>query len=92
MNDELTTYFMKHFDTLSHIFLLLGFVVGIIGILKMRYEVTSQFLIILALAVFYLLWGVVYHDRKKDLTLKLFLEYFLLASIATVVGFLVFLR
>ncbi len=81
---------MKHFDTLSHIFLLLGFVVGIIGIFKMRYQVSGQFLIILALAVFYLLWGVVYHDRRKDLTLKLFLEYLLLASIATVVGYLVF--
>ena len=84
--------FMKQYDTLSHIFLLLALAVGAIGIYRSRYDTTGQFLVILAVTVFYLAWGIVYHHLRGDLTKRLFFEYLILASIATVVGFLVFVR
>jgi len=83
---------MKRFDTLAHIFLLLALGLGAIGIYRSRYDATGQFLVILALTVFYLVWGVIYHHLRGDFTKRLFFEYLILASIATVVGFLVFIR
>lgn len=81
---------MKHFDTLIHILLFLGFAIGGGAIWWLRYDSLRQFLVIIILVIFYLLWGVVYHSLKKDLTKKLFIEYLILAGIAIVVGFLVF--
>ena len=83
---------MKHFDTLAHIFLLFALGLGAVGIYRSRYDATGQFLVILVLAVFYILWGVLYHYLRGDLKRKLFFEYLILASIAGVVGFLVFVR
>ena len=83
---------MKHFDTVAHIFLLLALGLGAVGIYRSRYDATGQFLVILVLSVFYILWGVLYHHLKGDLKRKLFFEYLILASIASVVGFLVFVR
>jgi len=83
---------MKQFDTVAHIFLLFALGLGAVGIYRSRYDATGQFLVILVLAVFYILWGVLYHHLKGDLKRKLFFEYLILASIASVVGFLVFGR
>ena len=83
---------MKHFDTVAHIFLLLALGLGAVGIYRSRYDATGQFLVILVLSVFYILWGVLYHHLKGDLKRKLFFEYLILASIASVVGVLVFVR
>ena len=84
--------FDKEFDFLSHIFLLFALGLGAVGIYRSRYDATGQFLVILVLSVFYILWGVLYHHLKGDLKRKLFFEYLILASIASVVGFLVFVR
>ena len=83
---------MKQFDTVAHIFLLFALGLGAVGIYRSRYDATGQFLVILVLAVFYILWGVLYHYLRGDLKRKLFFEYLILASIAGVVGFLVFVR
>jgi len=83
---------MKRLDTLAHIFLILGFVVGAVAIVRLRYDNVSQFLVILILCLFYLLWGATYHHIKGDITKKLFLEYLLMAAIAALAGFLVFIR
>ena len=83
---------MKQFDTVAHIFLLFALGLGAVGIYRSRYDATGQFLVILVLAVFYILWGVLYHHLRGDLKRKLFFEYLILASIAGVVGFLVFVR
>lgn len=82
---------MKHIDKAFYIFLFLGLAVGLLAILRMRSDSTGQFLVILALAVFYLIWGIVYHNLKNDLTRKLLLEYLFLTLIAVAAGFLVFI-
>lgn len=81
---------MKHFEKIAHSFLLLGFLVGLWAIFKVRYDTSGQFWVILALALFYLVWGLVYHGIKGDLNRKLIMEYLLIAAIAAVAAFGVF--
>lgn len=81
---------MKHFEKIAHFFLILGFLVGLLAIFKVRYQTSGQFWVILIVAVFYLIWGIVYHWIRGDFTKKLFLEYFLIAIIAAVAAFGVF--
>ena len=38
-----------------------------------------------AFAVFYILWGIFHHGRARSLTLRVVLEYFLVASLAVVI-------
>lgn len=83
---------MKNLEKLAYFFLLCGFAVGTMAIVRLKYDSISQFLVILLLCLFYLLWGATYHHLKGDLTKRLFLEYFLIASIASVAAFLVFVR
>jgi len=81
---------MKHLDILAHVFLVLGLIVGVVAIYRLRFDATSQFLVILIIILFYLLWGTTYHHIKGEISKKLFLDYLLVAAIVTVVGFLVF--
>ena len=81
---------MKHLDILAHIFLILGLAVGALAVYRLRFDATSQFLVILVITLFYLLWGTTYHHIKGEISKKLFLEYLLIASIATIAAFLVF--
>lgn len=81
---------MRHFEKIAHSFLVLGFVVGLLAIFKVRYDTSGQFLVILALALFYLIWGMVYHSIKGDLKGKLMMEYLLIAAIAAIAAFGVF--
>lgn len=78
----------KH-ETLLYIFLfaVLGF--GAEVFLLYRYNPNFQFLTVLISAVFYLVWGAYFHHLKRDLGLKLFLEYLAIASIAVVSSFFV---
>ncbi|OGD88823.1 hypothetical protein A3F45_00985 [Candidatus Curtissbacteria bacterium RIFCSPHIGHO2_12_FULL_41_17] len=81
---------MKHFEKIAHSFLVLGFLVGLLAIFKVRYDTSGQFWVILALALFYLIWGFIYHSVKGDLARKLILEYLLIALICAVAAFGVF--
>ena len=78
-------------DTIAYLLLLLAFLVGVLAFYGLRFDATVQFLVILTLVFFYLIWAVVYHLAKRDFTTKLFLEYLLIAAIAAVVGILVFI-
>ena len=80
----------RHFDTLAHVFLAVGLIIGVVAVYKIRFDATSQFAIILILCAFYLIWAGVYHNLKGDLTRKLAFEYLLIAGIVIAVGFLVF--
>jgi hypothetical protein len=82
---------MRHLDKIAYTFLFLGLAVGFLAILRMRSDSTAQFLVILALVVFYFIWGIIYHNLKNDLTRKLFLEYLLLGIISVFCGFVVYL-
>jgi len=79
----------KKLDKLAHLFLYFGFVVGIVAIYLARYNPTRQFLVVVLLVAFYVLWGFVYHHSKKEATGRLFLEYLLIALIAVLAGFFV---
>ena len=83
---------MKHLDILAHVFLVLGIVVGALAIYRLRFDSTSQFLVILIITLFYLLWGTTYHHIKGEIKKKLLLEYLIIALIVIIAGFLVFVR
>lgn len=82
---------MKHLDITAHIFLIVGLIVGSVAIYRLRFDSTSQFLVILIIVLFYFLWGTTYHHIKGEITKKLLLEYLIIALIVTIAGFLVFL-
>ena len=81
---------MKHLDILAHVFLILGLVVGSVAVYRLRYDSTSQFLVILVITLFYLLWGTTYHHIKGEISRKLFVEYLLIALIVIICALLVF--
>lgn len=83
---------MRHLDILAHIFLILGIAIGAVAIYRLRFDSTSQFLVILIITLFYLLWGTTYHHIKGEISKKLFIEYLLIALIVIIAGFLVFVR
>lgn len=81
---------MKHFDIFSYIFLIFGFVIGALAVYSSRFDAVRQFVIILTLCIYYLLWGSIYHWLKGDLKRSLIAEYLLVAAIAAAAAFLVF--
>lgn len=83
---------VKNFDNLAHGFLLIGFMVGAVVIFGLRFDSSAQFLVVLVMAVFYLVWGLVYHHIKRDFNLKLFFEYVAIAGLSIASAVLVFLR
>lgn len=82
---------MKHFDKLAHIVLTVGLFFGAVVVYVARFDSFKQFLAIVVLVVFYLLWGIFYHLARRDLKRKIILEYLLVSSIATLAASLVFL-
>jgi len=82
----------KYFDLVSYVLLTAVFVVGFVAYLQFKYDPTTQFLVVLAALCAYLGWGVVYHHFKRDLVLRVYLEYLLIASIVFVCALLVFWR
>ena len=82
----------KSLDRAIHIFLYLSFSLGLLAIFRWRFDGGGQFLVILALVIFYIIWGFVYHNLKRDLTVKILLEYLAIAAIASLAAILVFVR
>lgn len=81
---------MKKLDILAHIFLIFGLIVGSVAVYRLRFDSTSQFLVILIITLFYLLWGTTYHHIKGEITKKLLFEYLIISLIVVIAGFLVF--
>lgn len=81
----------KTLDIIAHVVLYFGLAVGASAVFLSRFDENKQFLLILLLVAFYLLWGYLYHELRRDLTRKLFGEYLLVALIALAAGFLVFI-
>lgn len=82
---------MKHRDKLAHLILLLGFTVGLLAFFQTG-PGQSQFVIVLAMTVYYLVWGFTYHHARGDITTTLLLEYLAIAAIASVVNVVIFAR
>lgn len=81
---------MKYLDKIGHIILYIGFLLGALAIYELRFDSTGQFLVVLTLSAYYLIWGVVYHYIKGDMDQKLMVEYLLISCIAAGAGYLVF--
>lgn len=82
----------KKMEKFAHLFLYFGYAIGVVAIFLARYNPTRQFLIIVLLVAFYVIWGFVYHHAKKEATGRLFLEYLLIALIALLAGFFVLMN
>ena len=81
---------LNYVDKLAYSVLFAALLLGTAAIFSLKYEPNGQFATIVGFSIFYLVWAVVYHLFKRDLNLTVFLEYLIIASIALVVGFLVF--
>lgn len=79
----------KKLDLLWHAFLYSSLVVGVAGVYFSRFNSGRQFLVLMLLVIFYLVWGFAYHHTKGDANRKMFLEYLFIGLIALLAGFLV---
>lgn len=82
---------MKHRDKIAHLILLVGFIVGLLAFFKVG-PGQSQFLIVLAITVYYLVWGFTYHHSRGDINAALLLEYLAIAAIASVINVIIFAK
>ena len=80
---------MKHLDKIAHGVLVGGFALGVVAVIRVQSS-GRELSVILLMAAFYLIWGLLYHHLKGDLSRKLLLEYLLIAAIAAATAFLVF--
>ncbi len=80
----------KAAEKLAQTLLYFGFVVGAVAVYVSRYDSRRQFLIVLLLIAFYLIWGFSYHSGKKDLKKRVFLEYLVISLIALLAAVIVF--
>lgn len=79
----------KKVESMWHLFLYFGLVVGFLGVYLSRFDATRQFVVLALLVVFYLVWGYAFHHAKGDVRPKLIAEYLLIAAIALGAGYLV---
>jgi hypothetical protein len=69
--------FRKH---LNHYALLMaGVMLGIWALVRFRYVLEMQVWIVAAMAAGYVLWGILHHTLNRDLTVKILIEYLLIA-------------
>jgi hypothetical protein len=74
---------VKHFP---HYFSLIGiFLAGFLGIIIFSYDRIFQIAILVAVAVAYVIWGMVHHLIHKDLYLEVVLEYLAIATLGLIV-------
>lgn len=85
---------MKSFSRhLPHYLILYGiFFAGILGFWLFAYDRSFQILISIAVAISYVIWGVIYHLKHKDLNLSVVIEYLAVASLGLVVVFSLIFR
>lgn len=78
---------------LKHYLALIAFLsVGLGLFLIFNYNRQIQIRISLAMAAGYVVWGIAHHAIKKELHLKIVLEYVLVAAVASVVVIFLLLR
>ena len=73
----------KHFP---HYFPLLGiFLAGFLGIIYFSYDRVFQVAVLMAVAVSYVIWGIIHHLIHRDLYLEVVLEYLAIATLGLIV-------
>lgn len=73
------------FHTIHYFFLLLIFVIGTGLFFSFHFDRFLQFLVIVATAFAYFLWGIIHHYLEDNLYFKVVVEYFLIALLGTIV-------
>ena len=81
----------KTLEGVFHLILYLGLVLGAVAIFIWRFDGGRQFMIVVLLVAFYLIWGYSYHSTKRDLCRKLILEYLAISLIGLLAAFVVFM-
>jgi len=81
----------KQLDKTAHIILYGVFILGTVAILSVRFSSKLQFLVILYMVAFYLIWGFIYHRLRHDDSKKLMIEYLIIGSITLVASYFVFI-
>lgn len=57
---------------------------GVFAIINISYDKTLQTLIVITVAVFYIMLGVIHHLLHHNLTLKIMVEYILMGAVGAV--------
>ena len=82
----------KDFNYIAYFILTCGFAVGGYIVYQVRFEATAQFIVVLCMTGFYLLWSVIFHHYRNDLNFKIFFEYAIIAAIAIGAAALIYLK
>ena len=72
--------FSEHFAVLALIFS-----IGLVGLMIFKSNAELQQLVVWAIIASYVLWGVVHHLLRNDLTSTIVLEYFLCGLLAGII-------
>ena len=81
----------RHFESVFYILLFAAFALGAVFFLRVRFNPFYQFSMLLALAIFYFVWGMFYHYLRRDLNIKVFWEYLIIFAICALAAVFVFL-
>ena len=80
----------RKIDVIAYLILFGVFLLGAFAVYGLQGDGRAQLNIILALAAFYLIWGLIFHHIKSDLDKWLLFEYLAIAAISVACGVLVF--
>ncbi len=69
----------------SYLILFGGLILGFFFFLFFSYNRQLQLILGIIMSIYYLIWGIIHHWFKKDLTIKVFVEYFLISLIGVVI-------
>ena len=62
--------------------LYLGLILSAVSFYLFSSQPGLQIIVVLATGLYYVLWGIIHHAREGDFHISIFLEYFLIASLA----------
>ena len=78
---------------LPHYFVLFGVLfAGILAFILFSYDRTFQTIVAVAVAISYVIWGLVHHSIHRDLYFSVVLEYLAIAAFGMVMVFSLILR
>lgn len=68
------------------------FIAGILGFMLFSYDRIFQVAISIAIALSYVIWGIIHHSIEKDLYWEVVIEYLVVASLGLVILFSLIFR
>lgn len=86
-NTKKTAKYVQHYLPLAAILL-----AGLLGFIAFSYDRAFQFIVLSAVALAYVAWGLVHHYLHDDLHLLVVIEYVVVATLGLVIVFSLLLR